>query len=446
MEIKFANRVSHIKKSSKKGKYILYWMQGAFRTQYNHTLEFAIYLSRQLKIPLLVLIVVDFNYKDANYRTFRFFCEGLWEVKNTLLNRKIGIHIRVGDFFDIVKQYAHDVEVLVTDKAYLPFIKNVRNEVYRALDAQIYEVDTNIIVPVEKASVKMEYAAYSLRPKISLVKDYYIDDFWQFEYNSALIDAIFDINEKNFDEVLRRNCEFVQKSPFAGGTSNAYLELDTFIEKKFFNYAKLHNDPTFQVESNLSLYLHYGHISPMEILKKLPHDGQNFDAFFEQLVIRRELAFNLAFYSKSLESFDAYLPKWALDSLKKHSIDKREYVYSSEEFEKAKTHDKYWNAAQSQLILSGKIHNYMRMYWGKKIIEWSLDYKGAYETMVYLNNKYAIDGRDPNSYCGILWCFGMHDRPFKERDIFGKIRYMSENGLKRKFDIDKYSFVWLKNA
>lgn len=439
----FKDRVVLIKKFNKKGKYILYWMQGAFRTDYNHSLEFAIYLSNQKRIPLLVLIILDLTYPEANYRSFKFFCQGLKEIIQNLTSRKIGVHLRLGKFEEIVPSY-REAEVLIVDRAYLPSLRKKRKTIYQKLKSSIYEVDTNLVVPVHLASPKMERGAFSFRPKINKLVSKFLNDFREFSYKEANLGLMKDFEIEDYEKILKQRVVFLKPVDIEGGRQGAISVLKKFIKEKFWQYKKMRNDPTKEIESNLSAYLHFGHISPIEIIKSLPKDSENFEAFFEQLVVRRELAHNFTFYAKTLKKFDIYLPAWAKNSLIKHLKDKREYLYSLSDFEKANTHDPYWNSAQKQLIATGKIHNYMRMYWGKKIIEWSKDFDTAYKVMVHLNNKYALDGRDPNSYAGILWCFGLHDRPFFEREIFGKVRYMSESGLKRKFEIEKYVTKWGK--
>jgi len=165
--------------------------------------------------------------------------------------------------------------------------------------------------------------------------------------------------------------------------------------------------------------------------------GPGRDAYLEELIVRRELAINYVYYNLQYDSFDG-LPAWVKKTLRDHTGDERGYVYSMADMERAVTHDKYWNAAQREMIISGKMHSYMRMYWGKKIIEWTAAPEEAFRTSLYLNNKYELDGRDPNGFTGVAWCFGKHDRPWASRSIFGNIRYMNENGLRRKFDADLY--------
>ena len=188
----------------------------------------------------------------------------------------------------------------------------------------------------------------------------------------------------------------------------------------------------------MSPYLHFGQISPLYIaLKVLKSDSPGKAAYLEELIVRRELSHNFVFYNHKYDRFD-FLPHWARNTLTFHSRDKREYVYSLKEFENAETHDVYWNAAQMEMVITGKMHGYMRMYWCKKILEWSKNPKEGYRIALYLNNKYELDGRDPNGFAGVAWCFGKHDRAWGERTIFGKIRYMNDAGLKRKFDPERY--------
>ena len=188
----------------------------------------------------------------------------------------------------------------------------------------------------------------------------------------------------------------------------------------------------------MSPYLHFGQISPLYIaMEVLNSNSPGTDAYIEELVIRRELSTNFVFYNENYSSFRC-LPEWCRKTLKGHQNDTREYTYTLEEMERAYTHDPYWNTAQKEMIITGKMHGYMRMYWGKKILEWRNNPEEAYQTALYLNNKYELDGRDPNGYAGVAWCFGKHDRPWAERKVFGNIRYMNANGLKRKFDADQY--------
>ena len=225
------------------------------------------------------------------------------------------------------------------------------------------------------------------------------------------------------------------------GEQNALEALSSFLENRFDKYAEERNDPVRNAQSNLSPYLHFGQISAQRVaieVKKYCGNPESEEGFLEELIIRRELADNFCLYNPHYDSFAGF-PDWVKDTLGKHKTDKREFIYTKEEFEKAQTHEDLWNAAQNEMIKTGKMHGYMRMYWAKKILEWTNTPQNALNVAIYLNDKYELDGRDPNGYTGCAWSIGgVHDRPWTERDIFGKIRYMNRNGAKRKFDIDSY--------
>jgi deoxyribodipyrimidine photo-lyase len=228
---------------------------------------------------------------------------------------------------------------------------------------------------------------------------------------------------------------------FKGGSSRALERLEQFCKNSLPYYHTLRNDPAQEHQSNLSPYLHFGQISPLTVAlavkaaRGAPQEAR--DAFLEELIVRRELAVNFVYYEQNYHSYDC-LPDWAKRTLDEHRKDERPHLYSREQLEAAHTHDPYWNAAMEEMRLTGKMHGYMRMYWGKKILEWSETPERAYATALHLNNRYFLDGRDPNSFAGVAWCFGKHDRPWTERPIFGKTRYMADSGLRRKFDMDGY--------
>lgn len=436
-----AGRAVPIKEPSGNGKAVVYWMQGAFRVSHNPSLNCAVEMANRYRKPLIVLVVLDLEYPEANARSFKFFLEGLLDVREGLARRGIALHLRNGKFERILSEYASEAHTLVSDAAYLPAMRRVRERVYGGFKAGIVEVEPNVLVPVRAASDRMEYGAYTLRPKISKLAPSYEGDFADREYRGDRLDDELDFDPSDHKGLLEGRVEYVKACSVSGGGKNASRMLEHFLERKYPVFAALRGDPASKAESDLSPYLHFGHISPAQILEGARSAGppnENFGALFEQLIVRRELAHNFTLYARSLSSPFDFIPRWAAETLKAHEGDRREYMYSLSELEGAKTHDVYWNAAQSELLTRGKIHNYMRMYWGKKIIEWSDGIEAAYRAMVYLNNKYALDGRDPNSYAGIGWCFGLHDRPFREKGIFGKVRYMSEGGLIRKFEMGAY--------
>jgi deoxyribodipyrimidine photo-lyase len=228
---------------------------------------------------------------------------------------------------------------------------------------------------------------------------------------------------------------------FRGGRPEALERLERFLRRGLRRYGKLRNEPSAHATSRLSPYLHFGHISSLEVALAASSYAQahgfSAEPFLEELIVRRELAFNFVRHTEDYRRLDA-LPEWARLTLQRHAGDRRRPVYTPEEFERGRTHDALWNATQKELLLRGTIHGYYRMYWGKKIIEWSPTPEEALATMIYLHDRYALDGRDPNTYANILWCFGLHDRPFAERPVFGKVRYMSLEGMRRKTDVAAY--------
>ena len=231
----------------------------------------------------------------------------------------------------------------------------------------------------------------------------------------------------------------VKPSPFfTGGYKRALKQMRTFLKKKLDRYDFLRNNPAEAYQSGLSPYLHFGQISPLQIaLEAMKIDSPGRKAFLEELIVRRELSHNFVYYNRRYDQYDA-LPPWVLRTLNYHAKDRRESLYTRQQLEQAQTHDPYWNAAQTEMTLTGKMHGYMRMYWGKKIVEWTRRPEEAFQIALTLNNKYELDGRDPNGYAGVAWCFGKHDRPWGERPVFGKVRYMNAAGLKRKFNPDLY--------
>ena len=241
------------------------------------------------------------------------------------------------------------------------------------------------------------------------------------------------------------SCEIDHTVPpsitFRGRGSDADKHLDRFLHERLRLYARHRNEPSAHATSDLSPYLHFGLISPLEVALRANVFAAEHKLmageFLEELIVRRELAFNFARYTRSPRSL-AGLPDWTRRTLEDHASDPRPAIYARQQFEKAQTHDPLWNATQQEMLLRGKIHGYYRMYWGKKIIEWSATAAEALRTMLHIHDRYALDGRDPNTYAGILWCFGLHDRPWPERPVFGTVRYMSLEGMKRKTGVDSY--------
>lgn len=425
------------------GDYVLYWMQASQRSEYNHALEYSIEYSNKLKLPLIVLFIIMEDFPKANFRHFRFMLEGIENVMNQLKSRKIKMVIRKGEALPIVNELSKNASILITDFGYLKHEISMKSNIAQQLNCSMLSVESNVIIPVEVTSNKEEYGAYTIRPKINKIIDKYL-----VELNSRVImkssidypiksEDISDLN--SFIDSLKID-KSINESIYKGGSVEAEKYLRDFIENKAQYYSELKNHPGMNYSSNLSPYLHFGQISPLYIaLKIIKSDIKSKKDFLEELITRRELAMNYIYYNKNYDSnIEKILPSWAYDSLISHQNDAKEYIYSLEELENAKTHDEFWNKAQKEMVITGKMHGYMRMYWGKKIIEWSLTINDAFSRALYLNDRYSIDGRDANGYAGIAWCYGKHDRPWKEREIFGKIRYMNDKGLIKKFNMEKY--------
>lgn len=427
-------------------KYIIYWVQESQRENYNFSLEKAIQLANQNKLELFVIFNVIKNFPEASERHFKFMLQGLKNLEKNLKKRKIKFFLveSIEKFFEDNKE---DIGIVLWDKSYLRPQREFKEKLQKKIGCSIYEVESNVLVPVEAVSGKEEYSAKTLRDKYNKIKSEYIVKFQKEEYEIKYkkIDVFkkYDVSEKYFKLIEN---EKVLEGGFIGGEDEARKRLKDFIENRLEKYPDKGPDkPNY---SQLSPYLHFGNISPLEIYLEVSKEKgkkEGKEEFLEQVIIRRELAINFVYYNRNYDKWENISYEWAYKTLEEHEKDKREYLYTREELEKAETHDKYWNLAQKEMMKFGYMENYMRMYWGKKILEWSKSPKEAYETALYLNNKYLYDGRDPNSYAGVAWCFGKHDRAWKEREIFGKIRYMNDKGLERKFKMEIYEERILKN-
>ncbi len=428
----------------KNKKYVLYWMQSSHRVECNMTLEHAVSWADKLDKPLVVFFGLARGFPEANLRHYAFMLEGLRDVKTQL--EEIGVKLVVQDESPElgVTALSKDACLTVVDKGYLKTLRQWYTRAAAKLRCPLIQVEDNVVVPVEEASNKEEYSAATIRPKIQKKRDVFLRAPKQHTPKKSSLDLKFDsVDLADVDAVI--SALDIDKSVskargFQGGNREIAKRLEDFVENKLVVYAERRNDPTVDFTSNLSPYLHFGQISPIQIaLEVLEADAPDEakEVYLEELIVRRELAVNYVYFNPNYDSFEG-LPNWPKLTLKKHEANPREYLYTVEELEQAETHDPYWNAAQNQMRVAGKMHGYMRMYWGKKILEWTQTPQDAFKTALYLNDKYELDGRDPNGFTGVAWCFGKHDRPWKERPVFGTVRYMNANGLKRKFDADKY--------
>jgi deoxyribodipyrimidine photo-lyase len=428
------------------GRYVLYWAQQAPRARCNHALEFAIQEANARSLPVLAVFGVTDRYPEANARHYAFLLEGLQDAQAAFAARGVRLAVLYRSPERAAVELAKEAALLVTDRGYLRIQRAWRRCVADTAPCPVVQVETDAIVPIEVVSPKEEYAAATLRPKITRhLRDYLValpETPPQRDSLGLSQDIAESLDLRDPGATLARldiDRSVLPVSAFRGGTTEAYRRLELFAQTKLERYAELRSDPAHDHASHLSPYLHYGHISPLAIALRLLDTpfAEGRAAFLEELIVRRELSLNFVHYNAQYDTYDC-LPAWARQTLADHAADPREVVYTLDEFERAATHDPYWNAAQQEMVRTGKMHNYLRMYWGKKILEWSATPEGAFATALILNNKYELDGRDANSFAGVAWCFGKHDRPWAERPLFGKVRYMNAAGLRRKFDIEAY--------
>ena len=421
-------------------------MQAAQRVHYNQALEYSIEQANKDGIPVIVYFGLTDDFPEANARHYHFMIEGLIEVEKKLAERKIPLIVQHISPPEGVINLSNKARMVVVDRGYLNIERKWRSRAAQNISCPLIQIETNSVVPVETASPKEEYAAHTLRKKIADFRTEFLNDIPVRKLKNPELKKIADLSSieltpvKKTVENLNLNSSVKKTSHFKGGFTAAQDHLETFISDKLADYPEKSSDPSEDFLSHLSPYLHFGQISPVYIARKIKSSGKpGTDEFLEQLIVRRELSINFIYYNKNYDSsLQKILPEWAFSTLQEHKDDPREYLYNLSELEEAKTHDPYWNAAQKEMLITGKMHSYMRMYWGKKILEWSPSPQDAFEKALYLNNKYHLDGRDANAFAGVAWCFGKHDRAWQERDIFGKVRYMNSSGLERKFPMQKY--------
>lgn len=432
-------------------QFVLYWTQMNRRADSNHALLRAAEWANTLGLPLLVYEGLTCTYPHANDRLHTFILEGVSEQARRLAALGAGycFHLRRSrsDPNDNLYRLAEQAAVVVTDD-YPVFVAAVHNASVPSKIGVLYEaVESSCVVPMNFFE-KREYAAYTIRPKIRRVLDRYLTPAPAVRLNRRWSGPapVFhtEVTAANIAS-LAASCEIDHSVPpsisYSGGRLAAEATLRHFLENNLRRYARDRNEPAAHATSDSSPYLHFGQISALEIaLAARRHAGEHglvADEFLEELIVRRELAFNYSRFASPPDSF-IHLPAWNRRTLDDHDRDARSPVYEYHDFAEARTCDPLWNACQKELLLRGKIHGYYRMYWGKKVIEWSRSHSDALATMVRLHDIYALDGRDPNTYTNILWCFGLHDRPWRERPVFGKVRYMSYDGMKRKTGVDAY--------
>ena len=423
---------------------VMYWMSRDQRAEDNWALLHAQDLAMARKVTLAVVFCLVPDFLGAGHRQYDFMIRGLSETAQALGKKSIPLFLRIGDPVAEISRTVDKLGAgcLVTDFDPLRIKREWKNRLSTILQIPFFEVDAHNVVPCWIATRKQEWGAYTIRPKLHRLLPEFLEPFPKLiRHPFPSSDAPEPVDWDHVLKVLRTDRSVPPVRSCKPGALEANRRLRRFIQAGLSEYGTLRNDPAAKAQSGLSAYLHFGQLSPQRAALDVLAAGVDpvkKEVFLEELIVRRELADNFCFYNPDYDSARAF-PAWARSSLDSHRGDLREYCYTAEQFENGQTHDPLWNAAQLEMVKTGKMHGYMRMYWAKKILEWSESPEQAVETAVRLNDRYELDGRDPNGYAGVAWCIGgVHDRAWGERQVFGKIRYMSYAGCKTKFDVEGY--------
>ena len=418
---------------------VLYWMSRDQRARDNWALLHAQQeaLARQSALHVVFTLAPEFLL--ASPAQVRFLLDGLQETARELAEKAIPLILLAGHPPTTLARYlaANAYSLLVTDFDPLKIKKQWKTELLSKTQLPIDEVDAHNIVSCWEASPKQEFGAYTLRPKLHRRLPEFTESFPELlrhPFGGTVDPAAADW--RSAWKTLNLPEPPAHGYRWSAGPTAALSALRRFLAERLAGYDETRNDPAQDGQSDLSPYLHFGQLAAQRVFWEVLQAGalQNSQAaFLEELVVRRELADNFCFYNENYDNSKGF-PAWSQETLEKHRDDRRPYRYDPDALAGALTHDPAWNAAQRQMLQTGKMHGYMRMYWAKKILEWSADPETALQTAISLNNRYSLDGRDPNGYAGIAWSIGgVHDRPWGERPVFGKIRYMNYAGLTRKF-------------
>ncbi|WP_073064285.1 hypothetical protein [Fodinibius roseus] len=461
------------------GEYVLYWMQTSHRFQYNYALEYAVSRANELDKPLLIYEELRCDYPWASDRIHAFYLEGMAGHKDIAEQEEINwlpvVEEEGGESRGILDGLFDKACCLISDEYPVYFIRDRNNMLAGELDIAFVTVDSNGLIPLGLTE-KAPYNAYFFRKIMqrhfvecftSPPKEHPLDELekrsplnWtrrQKEIRQESLDRI--ANPTGFIATLDIDHD-VAPIGLEGTRRAAVGQLDRFARHSLKRYDDKRNDPDANATSGLSPWLHFGKISEYEVVKEvLEHQPEqwdlnnitfnggstggffngdpNVDSFLDEVITWREVGFHFAHHEPEYDQYES-LPGWALETLEKHRDDPRDYIYELEELAQSQTHDELWNAAQTQLREEGVMHNYLRMLWGKNVMQWTPNPEIALAYLIELNNRYAIDGRDPNSYSGIFWCFGRFDRAWQERPIFGKTRYMTSKSARRKLKLDRF--------
>lgn len=427
---------------------VVYVMAREQRVNDNWALLYAQEKAVERAVPLCVLFALGPMFASGTARHNVWMVESLKNVQTNLEDFNIPFYVEIGEWKDVIPAFVekHDVGELVFDFNPLRPVRQWRDVVVAKIDCRAVQVDARNIVPVWEATDKLEYAAYTIRPRITRQLCEYLTQIPKLE--KQLVSWEGNAPEIDWKEVASYRCFAVDASVptvFTPGEDAGHAMLEEFINERLVGYSEARNDPNRSGVSNLSPYLRWGNISSQRIaltVKQTEAPDEDKDSFLEELIVRRELSDNYVYHTTDYDQVSGS-HAWAQKTISEHTEDVREYIYTLEEFEQAKTHDDLWNAAQLEMVQTGKMHGYVRMYWAKKILEWTPDAQMAIDVALTLNDRYELDGRDSNGVTGVMWSIcGVHDRAWTERNVFGKIRYMNYNGCKRKFDVPAYVAKW----
>ncbi|XP_010732065.3 CPD photolyase [Larimichthys crocea] len=440
--------ISDTEKIKQGSEGVLYWMSRDHRVQDNWALIHAQQLAVEENLPLHVCVCLLVPKSElSTLRHYSFMLKGLEEVAKECKALDIQFHLLHGAAGDVLPGFVSDrsLGAVVTDfsplRERLQWLEDVKKKLPK--DIPILQVDAHNVVPCWEASPKLEYAARTIRGKITKLLPEFLTDFPLVEkhpYTATRTAKPVDWEKNQASLDVDRT---VREPEWAKpGTKAGVVMLESFIDVRLKLFETQRNDPNAAALSQLSPWIRFGHLSAQRVALQVQRSGKNagqsVSSFIEELVVRRELTDNFCFYNKKYDSVEgAY--EWAQKTLKDHAKDERPYIYTREQLEKAKTHDKLWNAAQYQMLTEGKMHGFIRMYWAKKILEWTSSPEEALSIALYLNDRYSLDGQDPNGFVGCMWSIcGIHDQGWAERPVFGKIRYMNYKGCLRKFDVAQF--------
>ncbi|MFZ2472958.1 MAG: deoxyribodipyrimidine photo-lyase [Methanothrix sp.] len=440
-------RVRVLTKGEQKKGPVIYWMSRDQRVNDNWALLYARDLAQKHDSPLAVAFCLAQQFPGATGRQYQFLLPGLKEAENKLQALNIPFFLLLGDPGKEMARLMSEIGAGALVSDFSPLRQNREWKAAVACETEIpfCEVDAHNIIPCWYASPKQEWSAYSFRPKVNRLLFVFLEEFpalpERAQMNSPFGNGTIENDWAAAERSLRADA-LPQAKGITPGEAAAMKQLGHFLEDKLAGYERDRNDPNIDGQSGLSPYLHFGQVSAQRVALETLRSRKDAGAFLEELIVRKELSDNYCYYNQHYDDIRGY-PAWAKASLEEHEKDRREYLYTHQELEMARTHDDLWNAAQQEMLSTGKMHGYLRMYWAKKILEWTASPAAAHAACIYLNDRYELDGGDANGYAGIAWSLGgVHDRAWKERAIFGKVRYMSYKGAKGKFDVQSYINKW----